>query len=54
MRSTPDDWLFNPPVVDLFDPALADQKIGAGDFEAQWSRARREDTDLWTRVCRMV
>ncbi|MFD7529187.1 hypothetical protein ACFV8E_16575 [Streptomyces sp. NPDC059849] len=54
VRSTPDDWLFNPPVVDHFDPALADQKIGADDFEAQWSRARREDTGLWTRVCRMV
>lgn len=46
VRGTPDDWLFNPPVVDLFDPALAGQEIGADDFEAQWSRARQEDTGL--------
>ncbi|MCX4864822.1 hypothetical protein OHU11_16905 [Streptomyces sp. NBC_00257] len=46
VRSSPDDWLFNPPVVDLFDPALADREISRGDFEAQWARARQEDSGL--------
>ncbi|WP_327310613.1 hypothetical protein [Streptomyces sp. NBC_01243] len=46
VRSSPDDWMFNPPVVDLFDPALADREIGRGDFETQWARARQGDSGL--------
>ncbi|MEU2669231.1 hypothetical protein ABZ622_10195 [Streptomyces sp. NPDC007164] len=46
VRSSPDDWMFNPPVVDLFDPALTDREISRGDFEAQWARARQEDSGL--------
>ncbi|WP_405750486.1 hypothetical protein OHA19_14995 [Streptomyces sp. NBC_00012] len=47
VRSTPDDWLFNTPVVDLFDPALVDREISRSDFEEQWARARQESTDHW-------
>ncbi|MGW7450079.1 hypothetical protein [Streptomyces sp. NPDC054787] len=39
IRSEPDDWPFNPPVVDLFDPELAGQEITREDFEEQWERA---------------
>lgn len=39
VRSGPDDWLFNPPVVDLFEPGLSDGEIGAEEFEAAWLRA---------------
>ncbi|MFF1650898.1 hypothetical protein [Streptomyces sp. NPDC058240] len=46
MRSSPDDWPFNPPVVDFFDPALAGQEISRSEFEEQWARARQADTDL--------
>ncbi|WP_406252960.1 hypothetical protein OH786_22800 [Streptomyces atratus] len=46
VRSSPDDWLFNPPVVDLFDPALPGQEISRHDFEEQWARARQEDSGL--------
>ncbi|MFF1649027.1 hypothetical protein ACIA74_07095 [Streptomyces sp. NPDC051658] len=46
LRSGPDDWPFNPPVVDLFDPALPGQEISRSDFEEQWARARQEDTGL--------
>ncbi|ANB04259.1 hypothetical protein SAM40697_0296 [Streptomyces ambofaciens] len=41
LRSGPDDWPFNPPVVDLFDPALAGQEISQHEFEEQWARARQ-------------
>ncbi|MEU0220948.1 hypothetical protein ABZ281_40560 [Streptomyces sp. NPDC006265] len=43
LRSGPDDWPFNPPVVDLFDPALVDQEISQDAFEGQWARARPAD-----------
>lgn len=46
VRSGPDDWPFNPPVVDLFDPALTDQEISRTEFEEHWSRARQADADL--------
>ncbi|MEU9458174.1 hypothetical protein ACFVZJ_27150 [Streptomyces sp. NPDC058322] len=46
VRSSPDDWMFNPPAVDLFDPALADREISRCDYEAQWARARQEDSGL--------
>ncbi|MEV5239173.1 hypothetical protein AB0K89_08665 [Streptomyces cinnamoneus] len=41
-RSGPDDWAFNPPVVDLFDPRLAEEEIGRDEFESQWNRARHD------------
>lgn len=39
LRSTPDDWVFNPPVVDLFAPETATWEISAGEFEAAWREA---------------
>ncbi|MFI2073537.1 MULTISPECIES: hypothetical protein [Streptomyces] len=44
LKSGPDDWPFNPPVVDLFDPELVGQEISRGEFEEQWARARQADT----------
>ncbi|MGW9171412.1 hypothetical protein [Streptomyces decoyicus] len=41
VKSGPDDWPFNPPVVDLFDPELVGLQIGRDEFEEQWARARR-------------
>ncbi|MGW7453941.1 hypothetical protein [Streptomyces sp. NPDC054787] len=41
LRSGPDDWPFNPPIVDLFDPALAGQEISQREFEDQWAGARQ-------------
>ncbi|MEU9128882.1 hypothetical protein AB0D08_12370 [Kitasatospora sp. NPDC048540] len=46
VRSGPDDWPFNPPVVDLFDPVVAGWLISAQEFEEQWARARALDPDL--------
>ncbi|SCK54263.1 hypothetical protein YWIDRAFT_07981 [Streptomyces sp. SceaMP-e96] len=46
LRSGPDDWPFNPPIVDLFDPGLASQEISRTEFEEHWVRARQADTDL--------
>lgn len=43
LKSGPEDWLFNPPVVDLFDPEVAEMEISAGEFEAAWQRSRREE-----------
>ena len=43
LKSGPEDWHFNPPVVDLFDPELAGMEIGREEFEAEWLRARHED-----------
>ncbi|WP_198168477.1 hypothetical protein [Herbidospora yilanensis] len=45
-KSDPDDWPFNPPVVDLFDPELKDLEISREAFEAAWHRARKDDRDL--------
>ncbi|MFI9550473.1 hypothetical protein [Nonomuraea endophytica] len=45
-KSDPDDWPFNPPVVDLFDPELKDQEISSEDFETAWQRARKDNRDL--------
>ncbi|MEV0292909.1 hypothetical protein [Nocardia sp. NPDC050710] len=42
-KSTPDDWAFNPPVVDLFDPELPNEEITRGAFETAWARAAYED-----------
>ncbi|MEU8246874.1 hypothetical protein [Nonomuraea sp. NPDC048916] len=46
LKSDPDDWPFNPPVVDLFDPELKDLEISREEFEAAWHRARRDNRDL--------
>ena len=43
LKSGPEDWYFNPPVVDLFDPELADMEISRDEFEAVWLRAQHED-----------
>ncbi|MET9603334.1 hypothetical protein [Streptomyces sp. NPDC006459] len=40
VRSGPDDWPFNPPVVDLFDPELVGMEIGQDEFERNWLGAR--------------
>ncbi|KOU34441.1 hypothetical protein [Streptomyces sp. WM6378] len=40
LKSSPDDWSFNPPVVDLYDPEWADKEIRPDEFEAAWLRAR--------------
>ncbi|MFE5807074.1 hypothetical protein [Streptomyces sp. NPDC056491] len=40
VRSGPDDWPFNPPVVDLYDPELVGMEIGRDEFEAAWRAAR--------------
>jgi hypothetical protein len=42
VKSGPDNWPFNPPVVDLFDPELAGMEISRDEFEAAWFRARHE------------
>ncbi|KPM53671.1 hypothetical protein CcI49_35800 [Frankia sp. CcI49] len=39
VRSGPDDWAFNPPVVDLYAPEAAAWEINSEEFEAQWRRA---------------
>ncbi|MFM9633786.1 hypothetical protein ACKI10_40270 [Streptomyces galilaeus] len=46
LRSGPDDWPFNPPIVDLFDPALAGQEISQREFEDQWTRAHQVEPDM--------
>ncbi|MFE9572834.1 hypothetical protein ACFYMW_30565 [Streptomyces sp. NPDC006692] len=45
LKSGPDDWPFNPPVVDLFDPEWADKEIHPNEFEAAWLRARHVDSE---------
>ncbi|MFJ4427694.1 MULTISPECIES: hypothetical protein [Streptomyces] len=46
LRSGPDEWPFNPPIVDLFDPALAGQEISQREFEDQWTRAHQVEPDM--------
>ncbi|MFG2975514.1 hypothetical protein ACGFYY_21355 [Streptomyces sp. NPDC048331] len=43
VRSGPDDWIFNPPLFDLFDPDLVGMEIGEEEFETAWLRARQVD-----------
>lgn len=43
VRTGPDDWWFNPPVADLYDPDLPGMQITREEFEAAWLRARPED-----------
>ncbi|MEU6546726.1 hypothetical protein [Streptomyces sp. NPDC046859] len=45
VRSGPDDWPFNPPVVDLFNPGLSRQEISRSEFEEHWSTTRRTDAE---------
>ncbi|MEU9731394.1 hypothetical protein [Streptomyces sp. NPDC048002] len=45
VKSGPDDWPFNPPLVDLFDPDLPGREISQDEFEAAWLRARPESGD---------
>jgi hypothetical protein len=42
VRSGPEDWPFNPPVVDLFDPVLSRQEISWSKFEEHWATARHD------------
>ena len=42
LRGTPDDWFFNTPIVDLYDPDLVDMEISPEEFEARWAGARHE------------
>ncbi|MEO3779809.1 hypothetical protein ABGB16_23820 [Micromonospora sp. B11E3] len=43
IKTDAEDWPFNPPVVDLFDPQLLDQEIDRDEFERAWAAARWED-----------
>jgi hypothetical protein len=43
VRSGPDDWPLNSPVVDLFDPDLAGMEISRAHFDTAWTHARPED-----------
>ncbi|WP_405420106.1 hypothetical protein [Streptomyces erythrochromogenes] len=43
LKSDPDDWPMNPPVVDLFDPDLVGMEISRQEFEGAWLRARHEE-----------
>ncbi|OHV64197.1 hypothetical protein BCD48_37695 [Pseudofrankia sp. BMG5.36] len=43
VRYTPDDWVFNTPVVDLYDPQAAAWEIDPEEFEAQWRCAGLND-----------
>lgn len=43
VKSDPDDWPFNPPIVDLFDSELKESEISRDEFEAAWQRARAEN-----------
>lgn len=45
-KSDPDDWAYNPPVVDVFDPELKDMEISRDDFETAWHRASKDVRDL--------
>ncbi|HEX5567297.1 MAG TPA: hypothetical protein VFY14_10320 [Streptomyces sp.] len=43
LKSGPDDWPLNPPVVDLFAPEPADLEVTRDEFETHWRRARHDD-----------
>ncbi|WP_324792498.1 hypothetical protein SJX93_00515 [Streptomyces cyaneofuscatus] len=45
VRSGPDDWPFNPPIVDLFDPVLSREEISRSEFEEHWTTARQADAE---------
>ena len=46
IKSSPEDWPFNPPMADLFDPDLPGMQITPEEFESHWHRARYERGDL--------
>lgn len=37
------DWPFNPPLVDLFDPQLSDLQIDRDEFDRAWAAAQWKD-----------
>lgn len=39
VKNDPEGWLFNSPLVDLWDPELVEQEITREEFEAAWARA---------------
>ncbi|MEU7136527.1 hypothetical protein [Streptomyces sp. NPDC046261] len=43
VRSGPDDWPLNTPIVDVFAPELVAQEISRDEFEEQWARARQAE-----------
>jgi hypothetical protein len=43
IKTDPEDWPFNRPLVDLFDPQLPDQEINRDEFERAWAAARWEN-----------
>ncbi|MEV4569792.1 hypothetical protein AB0K12_39040 [Nonomuraea sp. NPDC049419] len=47
-KSDQDDWAFNPPVADLFDPELVEMEIRREDFEAAWASAKNYDDSSLT------
>ncbi|MBM2620243.1 hypothetical protein JIG36_32480 [Actinoplanes sp. LDG1-06] len=46
VRGVPDDWAFNPPVVDIFDPVLVEQQIDQAEFERAWESAVPDDSTV--------
>jgi hypothetical protein len=42
IKTDTEDWLFNPPIVDLFDPQLPDCEIQREEFDRAWMAARWE------------
>jgi hypothetical protein len=36
-KARAEDWPFNPPAVDLFDPRLPDEEIDRDEFERAWA-----------------
>jgi len=47
IKTDPEDWAFNPPVVDLFDPQLPDHEIASHEFENAWANAQRDKDRHW-------
>lgn len=43
IKTDTEDWPFNPPLVDLFDPQLPNQEIDREEFERAWTAARWEN-----------
>jgi hypothetical protein len=44
-KTDAEDWPFNPPVVDLYDPNLPGQEIHRDEFERAWATAQRQKED---------
>ncbi|MFV2085730.1 hypothetical protein [Micromonospora sp. LOL_021] len=43
IKTDPEAWPFNPPVVDLFNPELRDQEVSRDEFEWAWAAAQWEE-----------